>query len=123
MRIVVLMLAAFTMIAAELPRLRYATPLAGGDQDAVAGMAADSSGNVYLAVNTKSLDLPTTLNALRPGPRASGLYRLRETAEPLTSNGSLSTVLGLAAGESPSTLYAATAGGLVRSTDGGDTWA
>src|ERR1039457_4432100 len=120
---VVLGFLAFTLPAAELPRYRYAVPIPGSDQDSVAGMAADSNGNIYIAANTKSIDLPTTPNALQPGPRSSGLYRLRSSAaEPLTGNGALSSVNGLASGELPSIVYAATAHGLVKSLDGGDTW-
>jgi len=75
--------------------------------------------------STLSIDLPTSPNAIARAPRVSGLYRLRAPApspQPLLSNGALSTVAALAAGETPTTIYAATATGLLKSPHAGDTW-
>ena len=118
-RLAVLVIFTFTTFAAEVPHFRYFVPIGGSDMDSVAGMARDASGNLYVVETTKSIDLPTTTNAIQPRPRVSGLYRLRGSSMQMLG---LSTVLGLAAGELPTIVYAATPRGLLKSTDGGDNW-
>jgi hypothetical protein len=46
-------------------KLQYATYLGGSDDDWLVGLALDSNGNVYVAGNTRSKDLPTTDTALQ----------------------------------------------------------
>src|SRR5438445_17743 len=47
------------------PAMVYATYLGGTDHDYVCGIGLDSSGNIYVAGNTTSLNFPTK-NAFRP---------------------------------------------------------
>jgi uncharacterized protein (TIGR03437 family) len=55
------------------PTLAYSTYLGGTFDEVARGIAADASGNVYLAGNTTSLNLPTTASTLQPNFRGSGI--------------------------------------------------
>jgi len=120
-----LTLSAISLHADSSPALQWVQALGGSGVNSVAGAAADSHGNFYIAGNTASLDFPVTA-ALQRAPGGSTLARI-DTAtgawQRLYPPG-LSNASQLAADpRNPKTLYAAAANAVWRSADAGGTWA
>ena len=86
--------------------------------------AADSSGNLYIAGNTSSIDFPA-VSAAQPNPGGSPLVRINPAtgaAQKLYPPG-LSTIGSVAADpQNSNTLYATSANSIWRSPDAGSTW-
>ena len=59
--------------------LSFSTYVGGGGEDDIGGLALDGAGNVYVAGNTYSTDLPITGNAYQPRTLSGGVPDLRET--------------------------------------------
>jgi len=90
----------------------------------VAAVAADAHGNFCLASSTTSLDFPS-VSAAQPQPGGSPLVRINPSSGAIQKIYSpvLATVQSNAVDPgNPQTLYATAAAGLLRSTDGGNTW-
>ncbi len=120
-----------TLVASSLvaqsfpvPALQWYQSVGGSGTSTAVGVATDPQGNLYIAGNTTSLDLPT-VKAIQKQAGASPLTRID------TASGAAQKLLSplLSAANSitadpgnPQTLYALSAGLLSRSTDGGTTW-
>ena len=107
--------------AASFPWIQQ---LGGSQAQTVAGIATDPAGNLYVAGNTTSLDMPTQA-AFQPQPGGSGLYRVDGTGpqwQNLYRSG-LTWVTGLTVDpENPNIVYAIDkTQGLFRCTDAGAT--
>jgi len=103
----------------------YSTYFGGSNGDSVLAIAADTSGKAYLAGSTTSVDLPITGNALQS--RFNGVFLFKTTDAANTWSRSDSGLSAPAAvvqldPQQPSTVYAASAGGIFKSIDGGLTW-
>jgi uncharacterized protein (TIGR03437 family) len=106
------------------PELQWVKTVSGSGSSSVTGAATDSQGNLYIAGNTTSLDFPTA-NAVQPQPGGSPIVRIDPTSGAVRKlyAPDLAGARSIAADpNSPLTLYAASAAGLMRSTDGGNTW-
>ena len=106
--------------------LIYSTYLGGRGDDAGNAIATDGSGNVYVAGSTTSNNFPT-VNALQTIFTGSTIFLSGNSAANWTAvNNGLpqhATVRGIAIDPvSPSTVYAATDGGLYRTVGGGGFW-
>jgi uncharacterized protein (TIGR03437 family) len=106
------------------PTLQWYQPVSGSGASTAVSVASDSQGNLYIAGNTTSLDLPT-VSAAQKSPGGSPVIKIDTssgTALKLYSQG-LSAVASLAADpQNPQVLYAASASVLSKSTDTGITW-
>jgi photosystem II stability/assembly factor-like uncharacterized protein len=106
--------------------LGYATYLGGGGFDLGIGIAVDSSSNAYVTGQTASFNY-SQVNSLQ-GPQGTdrGLFRSTNNgANWNLSNTGLTTsfVYSIVIDRNtPTTIYAGTAGGVSKSTDGGVTW-
>jgi hypothetical protein len=112
---------------AYAPALQWVTALGGSGTNTATAVAADSQGNLYIAGNTTSLDLPT-VKAAQPHPGGSTLVRI-DPASGASQNiyfqgaTNVGTVQSVAADpENPQSIYATGSGGVFHSQDGGDTW-
>ena len=105
------------------PTLVFFSSVGGSGPDQVNGLALDSQGNIYLAGQTASLDFPV-VGGVQGSLTVSNAYRLDNSGTTVTRlNGVLSSVTSLAAGpNSPSTVYAGTQNGLLKTTDSGANW-
>jgi uncharacterized protein (TIGR03437 family) len=117
--------AAPALAADSAPALRWVQALGGSGVSTVAGAAADSQGNFYIAGSTSSLDFPTTSGARR-APGGSPLI-LIDGATGVTTKlypAGLSAPISIAADpRQPRTLYASAANTIWQSADAGTTWA
>jgi uncharacterized protein (TIGR03437 family) len=106
------------------PTLQWYQPVSGSGASAAVSVASDANGNLYIAGNTTSLDLPT-VSAAQKSPGGSPVIKIDTgsgTALKLYSQG-LAAVASLAVDpENTQTLYAASGNTLSRSTDAGTTW-
>ncbi len=110
--------------SSSAPVLRWVKTVSGSGASLVAAVAADTRGNLYITGNTTSLDFPAVAAAqaqaggsplVRINPATGSTQKLYSPA--------LATAGRIAADpENPLTLYAPSAAGLLRSTDGGNTW-
>ena len=112
-------------IKADGSDLVYSTYFGGSNSDYLTAIAADASGNTYVAGNTTSGDFPTTSNALQS--RFNSVLAYKST----DGGGAWSrTDLGLPGGVSsvrvdprnPSNIYAVSSNRVYKSSDKGATW-
>ena len=124
-RAIVLFLAICESAYSQSAVFDWVKQIGGSNGQSVAGIATDPAGNTYVVGNTLSVDFPTTSSSAQPNPGGAGLYRVDGPGsawKSLASSG-FAAVFSLAANPSgPSTIYAASQSGLVRSTDGGVAW-
>jgi uncharacterized protein (TIGR03437 family) len=105
------------------PTLVFSTSIGGSGPNQVDGLAQDSQGNIYMAGQTASLNFPV-VNGVQGQLGAAYAYRLNNGVTTLTRlNGIPNSITALAADpKSPTTVYAGTRNGLLKSTDSGGTW-
>lgn len=124
-RVLVLLVASSFLSHAQSGKFTWIRQVGGSGNQALAGLAVDSAGNIYAAGSTTSLDLPTTANAIQPRAAAAGLLRI-DGAGPAWQNlyqSGLSNAGSVVIDPShPQTVYATSATDLRKSTDGGATW-
>src|ERR1035438_1536616 len=113
--------------SSEAPVLQWFTALGGSGTSTATAVAADSLGNLYIAGNTTSLDLPTVA-ATQAHPGGSTLVRI-DPASGATQNIYFQGITGEGAVQSvaadpgnPQSVYATASGGVFHSQDGGNTW-
>ncbi|MGA2115132.1 MAG: hypothetical protein ABSH56_10340 [Bryobacteraceae bacterium] len=119
-----IVLSAIGLDADSSPALQWVITLGGSGASAVAGAAADSHGNLYIAGSTYALDFPTVA-AAQSAPGGSTLVRIPTAtgvSDKLYPPG-LSAPTSLAADpRNPQSLYATAGYAIWRSTDAGTTW-
>lgn len=106
------------------PVLTYATYLAGSGSGNVSGVALDGTGSAFLTGQITSPDFPTTRSI--PPASGVGLYRSQDGAQTWTPNSSIGSARVQSLAIDPnnsSVVYASTASGIFKSTNGGSTWA
>lgn len=104
------------------PTLVFSTSIGGSGPDQVNGLALDSQANIYLAGQTASLDFPV-VGGVQGQLNVAYAYRLDNGGTPARLDGVLTSITSLVADpKSPSTVYAATQNGLLKSADSGATW-
>ncbi|HEY0765425.1 MAG TPA: SBBP repeat-containing protein [Pyrinomonadaceae bacterium] len=122
-----------TKLSSDGSTLAYSTCLGGGAADTGRSIAVDSANNAYVTGATESLNFPLVAGALRT---RSGLYKSVDGAATWSNDnyGLGGAVFTSVSFPSPgasalaihptntSTLYAATAAGVFKSTNGGRTW-
>ena len=104
-------------------RFQWAQQIGGSQTQSVAGVATDSSGNIYVAGTTASLDFPVK-GAVQAAPGGSGLYRVDSSGrvQNLYSAG-LSSVYSLTPDPTNvQAIYALSGKAVEYSTDSGNTW-
>jgi uncharacterized repeat protein (TIGR01451 family) len=79
--------------------LLYSTYLSGSSTDTAAGVAADATGDAFVAGTTQSADFPTTAGVLQPTSKATNQFFVSKVNTALSGTASLaySTYLGGAA--------------------------
>jgi Tol biopolymer transport system component len=107
--------------------VQYATYFGGGGADTVNGtIAIDSSGNAYIAGQSSSFNLPQVNSLMAAGGLNRGIFKSTNSGSTwsLSTNGlQTSTVSALVVDRNASnTIYAATVGGVSKSTDAGLNW-
>ncbi len=113
--------------SSDAPVLQWITALGGSGTNTATAVAADSQGNLYIAGNTTSLDLPT-VGAAQPHPGGSTVVRIDPATgasqniyfQGVTGEGTVDTVT--ADPENPQSIFAAGSAGVFHSRDGGNTW-
>lgn len=107
-------------LSQQLPSYQWVKEVDGSGADTFAGLGTDAQGNIYIAGSTLSSQFPVK-SAVQAQIASAGLYLI---------NGTSSTALGLSSAsaiavdpQSPSTLYAVSHAALVKSVDGGVTFA
>ena len=106
------------------PALEWVKTVSGSGASSVAAVATDAHGNLYIAGSTTSLDLPAVA-AAQPHPGASPVVRINAssgTSQKLYAPDLASASSIALDAEHPQTTYATSSAGLLRSTDGGNTW-
>ena len=114
--------------SSEAPVLQWFTALGGSGTSTATAVAADSQGNLYIAGNTTSLDLPTVA-AAQAHPGGSPLVRIDPASgasqniyfQGVTGEGTVQSVA--VDPENPQSVYATGSAGVFHSRDGGNTWA
>ena len=114
--------------SSEAPVLQWFTALGGSGTSTATAVATDSLGNLYIAGNTTSLDLPTVA-AAQAHPGGSTLVRIDPASgasqsiyfQGITGVGTVQSVT--ADPGNPQSVYATASGGVFHSRDGGNTWA
>src|SRR5258708_52031 len=106
------------------PPLQWFKTVSGSGSSPGPSVPADSLGNFYIAGNTSSLDFPTKAAAqahaggspvIRINPASGATQKIYSPA--------LATASSVAVDpQNAHTLYATTQSGLLRSSDGGNTW-
>ncbi len=106
------------------PAIQWMKALGGSGLHTVAASATDTSGNLYIAGTTSSIDFPTTAAAQRESGGAPLVRINTATGAPskLFATG-LSSITGFTADPNdPKTLLSASANSIYKSTDAGSTW-
>jgi uncharacterized protein (TIGR03437 family) len=105
------------------PTLVFFTSIGGSASNQVNGLAQDSQGNLYLAGQTTSLNFPV-VGGVQGQLKAAYAYRLDNGGATATLlSGIQNSITALAADpKSPSTVYAATQNGLLKTSNSGATW-
>lgn len=123
-RSALIFLAATTILHGQSATFQWIQQIGGSQGQAIAGVGADSQGNVYVAGSTSSADFPVK-SAWQPHRGGSAVLRIDGPGgqwQNLYSFG-LNSVTALSADpRNPNTVYAAAADGLLHSTDAGATW-
>lgn len=105
--------------------LTYSGYLGGNGEDQLNGLAIDATGNAYVAGHTTSTNLPAT--GIQTSRKGSPIFKSTNRAANWSPSGNglpVGQVSGITVDPSNSmTLYAATAVGVFKSTDGGSQWA
>jgi photosystem II stability/assembly factor-like uncharacterized protein len=112
-------------INADGSNLVYSTYFGGGSVDQISAIAADASGNTYLAGSTVSADFPTTANAFER--KFNGISAFKTTDGAADWSQSDSGLSGTASSvtvdpRNPSTIYAVSSNRVFKSSDHGATW-
>jgi uncharacterized protein (TIGR03437 family) len=104
------------------PTLVFYRSVGGSGPDQVDGLALDSQGNIVIAGQTASLDFPVA-GGVQSQLSQAYAYRLDGGTALTRLNGVPDSISMLAADpKSPSTIYAGTQNGLLKSVDSGATW-
>jgi uncharacterized protein (TIGR03437 family) len=122
-----LVLIALSTLAAhaQSATFRWIHQIGGSAGQAIAGLATDPQGNIYIAGNTSSLDFPVR-GAVQPQPGGSGLFRVdgrSATWENLYQAGAIAAYAVAADPRDGNRIFAGTANSVVLSRDRGATWA
>jgi len=111
----------------DAPALQWVTILGGTGISSATAVATDGQGNLYIAGNTTSLDMPT-MAAAQAHPGGSSVVRI-DPVSGSTQNiyfqgvTGIGTVQSIAADPKNSqSIYATGTGGIFHSPDGGNTW-
>jgi len=107
------------------PILQWYKSISGSGASTAVAVATDAHGDLYIAGNTTSLDLPT-VGATQKNAGASPLMRINPASG--ASQNLYAPLLAAAQSiavdpENPQTVYAATPSAILRSADGGNTFA
>ncbi len=107
-------------VSQTLPSFEWAKQVDASGSDSLAGLRTDAQGNIYLAGSTLSRNFPVQ-GAVQASAASSGLFRINGTAwTPL----SLKSVSAFAASaQNPATVYAVASSALLKSSDGGASFA
>jgi len=105
------------------PTLVFFTSIGGSASNQVNGLAQDSQGNLYLAGQTASLNFPV-IGGVQGQLKAAYAYRLDNDGATATLLGGIQNSITAWATDpqSPSTVYAATQNGFLKTTDSGASW-
>uniref|UniRef100_Q02D71 Glycosyl hydrolase, BNR repeat-containing protein n=1 Tax=Solibacter usitatus (strain Ellin6076) TaxID=234267 RepID=Q02D71_SOLUE len=109
---------------AQSADFRWVRQLGGAAGQAIAGMATDPQGNIYVAGNTTSVDFPVR-GAIQPHPAGSGIFRVDGPGaawKNLYQAGATAAYALAVDPRAPNKIYAGTATGLLRSRDSGESW-
>lgn len=104
------------------PVLDFDNAFGGSGFSSAADVVLDSQGNIYVAGQTNSANFPV-MNAEQNHPGASRLQVSADGGQTWTAPLGIGAVTWMTSAPSaPSTLYAATSAGVIKSADGGSTW-
>ena len=122
--IIIISACCLTAASTSAPTLDWVKTISGSGATVVAGVATDLHGNLYISGTTTSLDFPTVA-AAQPNAGGSPLLRINPNSgaiQKVYATG-LATAASIAVDpRNPRNLYATSSSGLLRSTDGGNTW-
>ena len=108
---------------ATQPRLDWVASLQGNGNDRVSAIALDDRGNTYLTGSTTSFDLGTQ-GTYQPQRVSSSLYSFSSATQQVHALFPPTPLISTLAPDArhPGTVYAATALGLLKTTDNGLSW-
>jgi uncharacterized protein (TIGR03437 family) len=106
----------------NLPAFRWVHEVDNSGVDSFVGLGVDAQGNTYIAGSTLSATFPVK-NAVQNHLVSAGLYRIDGPGPAYTALGLTSAQSVTVDPQNANTLYATSSGALLRSTDGGVTFA